>query len=300
MASVSLGNKNTLTIDNRVPRFQRFYESATKDRSNESKRWALWKQEYNFAAVPPTADGDLIARTQLDAAWSKYTILESKLSADTKSAELLAQTTFYRVVAILDPQATPVHARLLLFVGQFDNNAFSVPAMDGKPPTSVIPVEAQHLDVLLAHELSHAVDFQLAHVKNSFGAPIGETMFLEGLAMRSSQRVLPGRPEATYTSQGDQGWLHQCYARKQRILQGIVPYLDVASQAAATTFTFGNGTTGMHREVYCAAWIATGRLLSHGHSLAELATIPEKSMSLMMRATIQKLLIDNRKRTSTP
>ncbi len=45
----------------------------------------------------------------------------------------------------------------------------------------------------------------------------------------------------------------------------------------------------MHREVYCAAWIATGRLLSRGHSLAELALVPEKSMSLMMRSTIEKL-----------
>ncbi len=127
------------------------------------------------------------------------------MSSDTKTAELLAQKTFHRVVAILDPQATPVHAQLLLFVGQFDNNAFSIPAMNGKPPTSVIPVEAQHLAILLAHELSHAVDFQLAHVKNSFGAPIGETMFLEGLAMRSSQLVLPGQTEAAYTSQGGPG-----------------------------------------------------------------------------------------------
>lgn len=289
-ASLSVAGKSTLTIDNRVARFQLFYKSATRDRLNERSRWALWKQEYNFAAVPPTADGDIIARKQLDAAWSKYAILEPDLSSDTKAAELLAQKTFHRVLAILDPQATPVHARLLLFVGQFDNNAFSIPAMNGKPPTSVIPVEAQHLAILLAHELSHAVDFQLAHVKNSFGAPIGETMFLEGLAMRSSQLVLPGQTEAAYTSQGDQVWLHQCYLRKQRILRGIVPYLDVASQASATRFTFGNGTTGMHREVYCAAWIATGRLLSNGHSLAELAIVPEKSMSLMMRSTIETLL----------
>ena len=37
-----------------------------------SGRWELWKKDYDFAAVPPTPEGEQMARKILDDAWPKY------------------------------------------------------------------------------------------------------------------------------------------------------------------------------------------------------------------------------------
>jgi hypothetical protein len=278
----------TLRIKNDIPKFERFYRDASKPGVTEEQRWKLWQREYGIAAVPPTPQGEKLARAQLDAAWPRYGALVPRLPELTAQAAADARSAAQRIGGLLDPSARPVTIALVLYVGQFDDNAFSIPAMSGQPPTSLMPVEAIGVRLLLAHELSHDVNFALAHVRNSFGAPLGETVFLEGLAMRSASRVFPGLPDSAYTEMtGDRGWLARCYAKRDAVLHGMLPYLDASGASVATRFTFGNGTTGMHREAYCAGWILVGSLLAHGHTLAQLATIPESAMTGVVRNAIK-------------
>src|SRR5262249_10789532 len=144
----------------------------------------------------------------------------------------------------------------------------SMPPMDGRPATTMMPVENTKLKLILAHELTHTIHTQLANVKNSFGAPVGETVFLEGLAMRTAQAVYPGEPETAYTQmEGDGNWLATCYAKKDKVLAGILPDLDKSGQDIAMKYTFGQGNNGMQREAYCAAWIVMGRLIDSGKTL---------------------------------
>lgn len=275
---------HVLDIDNRVPKFETFYADAVKQPLDAAARFALWKKEDGLAAVPPGPDGDKMARALLDAAWARYPALMPKLNALTRAASETARDAFSKVNTLLETDNNPIHSRLILYVGQFDNNAFTVPPMGGKPATVLFPVEDVAAKVTLAHELTHSVHLQLAHVKNSFGAPVGETMFLEGLAMRTAQRAVPGLPEKLYVEMpADRGWLKQCYAKKSEVLARIVPDLEKSGNDVAMKYTFGNGNTGMHREVYCAAWIVMGKLLAT-RSLAELARIPEDKMVATMRA----------------
>ena len=199
----------------------------------------------------------------------------------------MARGMFAEDNALLETRHDRIDTRVLLYVGQFDNNAFTVPPMDGKPATVVMPVENLNLRIALAHELAHSIHMQLAHVKNSFGAPIGETMLLEGLAMRTAQRAVPGLPDAAYTQMpGDSGWMRGCIANKAAILAGIARDLDKRGPAIAMKYTFGEGNTGMHREAYCAAWFVVGRMLGSGKSLAGLARIPEDRMVAAIRAAL--------------
>jgi Predicted Zn-dependent protease (DUF2268) len=269
---------HSLEIADRVAKFEAFYAKATAKPLDEGTRWALWKKEYDIAAVPPGLDGDKMARQLLDSAWVKYPALMPKIPALRKEAEVDAHEAFDKINVLFETKGTPIHSRLVLYVGQFDDNAYTVPPMGGHLATVMMPVENVQLRLALAHELTHSVHIQLAHVRNSFGAPIGETMFLEGLAMRAAQRVFPGSPEAAYTANDDKGWLAECYRKKDAVLASILPDLDKSGSEIAMKYTFGQGNNGLHREAYCAAWIVMGKLLDAGRTFPELARIPESRM----------------------
>ena len=228
-----------------------------------------------------------MARALLDKAWPRYPSLIPVLPSLARSAEEGARELFDADNNILASGDAPILVRLILTVGQFDDNAFSAPPLDGKPATTVMPVENSAFRRVLAHELAHAIHFQLAGVTSAFGAPVGETMFLEGVAMRTAQRAEPGRVDADYAAMpGDEKWMPRCAANKDRIIQGILPDLDKAGREVALKYTFGTGNTGLQREVYCAAWFAFETLLDQGHTLPELARIPEEKMVETMRAAL--------------
>jgi len=282
--------EHTLDIADRVGKFQTFYGEATAKPIDADARFALWQKDYGYAAVPPGPDGDAMARKLLDAAWDKYPTLVPKLPALLKEASDDGNEAFARINDLFKTGDTPIHTRLVLYVGQFDNNAYSMPPMNGNPATTMMPVENTKLKLMLAHELTHTVHIQLAGVKNSFGAPVGETMFLEGLAMRTSQAVYPGLPETAYTQmEGDGDWLANCYAKKDKVLNDILPDLDKSGREIGMKYTFGQGNNGMQREAYCAAWVVMGKLLDNGKTLAELARVPEDQMVATIRAAITKM-----------
>ncbi|MDE1986013.1 MAG: hypothetical protein KGL56_12260 [Alphaproteobacteria bacterium] len=284
--STAAPDAHTLDIANRVSKFEKFYTDAKA--LDEAARWSLWKKEYGIAAVPPTPEGEALARKQLDAAWPRYAALMPQLPALEKNAEATAHKLFAGVNTLYATAGVPIHTRVVFFVGQFDGNEFTVPAMNGQPPTVVMPVENPMLAVQLAHEMSHSVHFQLAGVKNSFGAPIGETVFLEGLAMHANKALVPGLPDTAYTELNNEpGWLARCTAHKTAVIKGILPYLDKAGPDVATKFTFGKGTTGMDRELYCAGWFAIGKMLASGKTFPQLARIPESKMIDAVRAAMK-------------
>lgn len=278
-----------LDIADRVGKFQTFYAEATGKPLDADVRFALWQKDYGIAAVPPGPDGDAMARKLVDGAWPKYPALIPQLGTMEKQAETEANTAFDKINALLKTADTPIHSRVVLYVGQFDNNAYTIPPMDGKPATVMMSVENANRKVVLAHELAHSIHTQLAGVKNSFGAPIGETMFLEGLAMRTSQAVYPGLPETAYTQMSEDGdWLATCYAKKDAVLKDIAPDLDKSGREIAMKYTFGHGNNGMQREAYCAAWIVMGKLIASGKTLPELARIPEDRMVDTIREAMSK------------
>jgi hypothetical protein len=278
---------HTLDVVDRVGKFRTFYDEATATPLAPDARFALWQKDYGIAAVPPGPDGTAMARQLVDGAWSGYPVLLPKLPALQSAAEADARAAFERVNALYETGATPIHSRVVLYVGQFDNNAYSIPAMDGKAATVMMPVENAQLRTVLAHEISHTIHFQLANVQNSFGAPVGELMFLEGLAMRTAQKVVPGLPDTAYTQMAeDHDWLAQCLAKKDAVLAGILPDLDKSGHEIAMKYTFGQGNNGMRREGYCAAWIVMGKLLDSGKTFPELARVPESQMVATIRAAM--------------
>jgi hypothetical protein len=280
-------HEHVLVIDNRVDRFEAFYAHATSGPMDSNSRFSLWQKEDGLAAVPPGAAGDAMARQLVDAAWDKYPALTTRLPRLKAEAERTARELFARDNELLETGTDTIRARLVLYVGQFDDNAYTMPAMNDKPPTVLMPVESPILRLLLAHELTHAIHLQLADIENSFGAPVGETMFMEGLAMHTAQRAVPGLSDAAYTEMpDDKGWFARCSAHKDAVLKEIYGDLEKGGTDIAMKYTFGRGNTGMSREAYCAAWFAIGKLLNSGKTLAELARVPEGKMVATIRAAM--------------
>jgi hypothetical protein len=61
-----------LEVVDLTPRFLAFYEAAQAVDTDADVRWRLWQEHYGFAAVPPTPDGQALARRLLDEAWTAY------------------------------------------------------------------------------------------------------------------------------------------------------------------------------------------------------------------------------------
>ncbi|MGH2443590.1 MAG: hypothetical protein ACRDFX_10565 [Chloroflexota bacterium] len=286
MASSSM----SLHIENRVPRFVAFYHAAVNSRLDERARWALWQKEYGIAAVPPTAQGQALARKQLDAAWPRYASLVPELPTKEIEAVRAARQAYSSVLTLLKAERSAAPVKLLLFVGQFSGNEFTAPPhAPGDPPLIVMPVETHNIKFALTQEFVHAVQMDIDHLHNGFAAPLGETVLTVGLAMRATQALLPGRPTSLYTWR-DSDWLARCDAHKREILSGMLPYLARSDEANTTRFTFGTGTTGLSSEAYCAGWVLVGNLLRHGYTFRSLARMKERRMAAFAHAAITAAL----------
>src|SRR6516164_5028800 len=81
----------TLSVRDLSPKFLAFCEQAVKEKASGDARWELWKKMYHFAAVPPTPEGDKMARDLLDRAWDGYpSVLEQiRLGARAAAARRL-------------------------------------------------------------------------------------------------------------------------------------------------------------------------------------------------------------------
>jgi len=279
-----------LRVENFAPKFLRFYTGAVSPSITEAQRWELWRKEYGIAAVPPTPEGRALARRQLDKVWDRYGKLLPAVAGREKSAERDANEMLPRVKALLGARGLSTPVNLVLFVGQFDGNEFTVPPRHpGDAPTVVMPIETHDIRYALTQELVHAVQIDIGGLRNGFNAPLGETVLTVGLAMRGTERILPGAPKSLYTWRRAP-WLTRCIRKSGAILRGILPYISKADPDTTTRFTYGTGTTGLESEAYCAGWILVGNLLEHGYTFPQLAKIPEADMTAVVDTNLSGML----------
>ncbi len=124
-AAVNLSPNEGLQVRNLVPKFEAFYKEAGAAGVRPEQRWDMWVKEYSFAAVPPTPEGQTLARKQLDAVWNRYVALVPTLHAQEARAELSAKEILPKVESLLNPGGKPTPVKLILIVGQFDGNEFT-------------------------------------------------------------------------------------------------------------------------------------------------------------------------------
>jgi hypothetical protein len=282
----------TLSVKDLSPQFVAFYDEAVKEHASPDQRWDLWKKMYHFAAVPPTPQGEEMARTLLDEAWSRYPSVLDRIRGGADSFVPQAERQLNAVARLLRP-GRPVHITLLVYVGGLEDNAFTV-AQHGEI-TTAIPIESSPdtREMLMTHEFTHAVQIAMGSFSGNFERTVGTIVVTEGLASRVTQELFPKRP-AEDSIEFTPGWLKQAEQHRTEILKGIRPSLVSDKSEDIERFTIGPGPAGLEREAYYAGWLLVGDWLSRGKSFADIARIAEKEMPQRAAAGIDILLAKSR------
>lgn len=277
---------DTVNVINLVPKFLSFYKTAIQQDLDEEKRWELWKDTYNFAAVPPTDEGREVARNLLDNAWNKY---ESFISIFEKwIPESQKVKAFLGEVKNLLGYDYKIEFTVIYFVGGFEDNPFVAPIGENKVALC-LPIETEQSDIYLVHELTHVVHQKTANMKNDWERNIASIILQEGLATHVSKQLIPGHKEKEYI-EISHGWLKSCYKNKEEIIKNIIPYLEDSEPESVMKFTMGNGSTNHHREAYFVGWLLVKLLLQQGMSFEEIAHIQEDEIPQYISQNYKDLL----------
>lgn len=277
---------DTVNVINLVPKFLSFYKAAIQQNLDEEKRWELWKDTYNFAAVPPTDEGREIARNLLDNAWTQY---ESYISIFEKwIPESEKVKAFLGEVKNLLGYDYKIEFTVIYFVGGFEDNPFVAPIGENKVALC-LPIETEQSDIYLVHELTHVVHQKTANMKNDWERNIASIIMQEGLATHVSKQLIPGHKEKEYI-EISHGWLKSCYKNKKEIIKNIIPYLEDSEPESVMKFTMGNGSTNHHREAYFVGWLFVKLLLQQGMSIEEIAHIQEDEIPQYISQNYKDLL----------
>lgn len=277
----------TLDVLDLTPKFLAFYDAAQKEHAAGDQRWELWKKMYGFAAVPPTPEGQAIARKLLDAAWSRYPAALGRIRQGPAAIVPKPQDALDQVATLLGADV-PIHVKLLVYVGGFEGNAFTSPGKDGTP-TVAIPIEEEHPGLLMTHEFTHAVEAEQAGLSLDWRRSIAHTIFTEGLAMRAVQAIHPGEADVAYIGEMTPGWYASAQAKQAQILTDITPHLAEDSSEAVMRYTMGQGGAGVEREAYYAGWLVIGDLLNHGWTFPRLARVRDADMAKLCAESLARL-----------
>lgn len=270
------------------PRFLDFHAAASAAGVDAEQRWTLWQQRYGFAAVPPTPEGQAMARRMLEQAWPRYAGALPLIRRGAKAMRPQPLDTLRAVAAVLEPRE-PVEVDVVAYVGAFDGNAFSS-GQDGRPTVAVpLEMDERQREAILPHEMTHAVHIVTADLSGGWERSIAATLMQEGLATHVAHEVVPDRPLAElieYTP----GWWAEVQPKRRGILQAILPALEAKDGDTVFRFTMGKGPNGFEREAYAAGWWVIEHLRRQGMSLAEIARIPEAEMPAVARRAIEQML----------
>lgn len=266
--------KETIEIRNLKHKFLDFYYEAKERNADVDEAYAIWKAKYGFAAIPPTEEGEKEGRRLFELAYPQYEAYIPKIEAFSPSEDHLLKI-LNQVRQLLDYQGH-IQLMVIFFVGFFEKNAFVAPYGE-KGLALCLPIEYDEgikLDILVAHELTHVVHASKINGLGKWERSLANLILQEGLAMKSSQLLVPGLKECEYLS-NDSEWFTRCESKKEEILKNVS--VDLMSQDSDILFKYsmGQGSTGEEREAYYVAWLVINHFLDNGYTLSELASWSE-------------------------
>jgi hypothetical protein len=274
-------------IEDISPKFVGFYDAASAPGVTPDQRWALWKSKYDFAAVPPIATRDKLAREQLEEAWPKYAAAMPRLRRGAAGLAPNPQLRLNSVATLLGAQV-PLRIRLIAFVGYFHRNAFATGFQNGVS-TIAIPLEDSDEEHArdMTHEFTHAVQRQVG--KGWDQQSVASAIFSEGIAMHVTEKLDPGLPTNAYATSSPE-WFKSCQTRLREVLAELKPHLADQGADAVAKFIYQTGSAGIDREIYCAGWTIVGDLQKRGLSLRRLGSMSRADAERKVEGEFSKRL----------
>ena len=228
-----------------------------------------------------------MARKILDDAWPKYSQALPTIERGIANLQPLPLETLDAVAELLQVDV-PIRVHLLLFVGGFDNNAYTSPGKNGVP-TVALPVEGQGSKMVLTHEFTHVVEAEQANLSLDWKRSVAHTIFAEGLAMRVTQKIHPGQPDKEYVGEFTPNWFDRAEQKQAAILADIAPHLAESDSSAIMRYTMGTGGAGVEREAHLAGWLVIADLLAHGWTFPRLARVTDPQMTVLVSESLARI-----------
>ncbi len=124
-----------------------------------------------------------------------------------------------KIADLLRPDR-PVNVTLLVYVGGLEGNAFTA-AQDGKITVALaIEDDSDSRALRMTHELTHGIHISMGSFSGGWIRTIGTTVLTEGLAMRVTQKLLPGHGESYYV-EAHPGWFDEASKKRNEILRDV-------------------------------------------------------------------------------
>jgi len=281
-----------VTVTDLTPRFLDFYRKARAEQADPDRRWALWREDYGFAAVPPTPQGMALAREQLDESWDGYEGEMERIRAGAAGMEPAPEPVLRRVAEFLELDR-PLDVEVVVFVGTRGGGAFSMSVGEGWRVALPVEQEPTAREISASHEFTHAVHARLAGMEGTWVRSVGQLVLGEGIAMRTAEALYSGRPESAYVG-GTPDWMTEAGEKEREILEGVRGSVDNATSLAMERFTLGPGPAGLRREAYYAGWVLVGHLLESGWTLQGLARVPRGFAARIVEEGLNDMLSEEK------
>jgi len=278
----------SVRITDLTPRFLEFYGEAEAEGADPDRRWALWRERYSFAAVPPSPRGMALARQQLEESWNEYPDLLDRIRRGAAGVRPAPEPILREVADLLELDR-PLDVEVVVFVGTRGGGAFSLSWGEGWRVALPVEQDPRGREISASHEFAHAVHARMAGLEGNWTRTVGQLVLGEGLAMHVARVLYPGRPDEDYVG-GGSGWLEEARALEREILEGVLGNIDNATPRAMERFTLGPGPAGLRREGYYAGWVLVGHLLEHGWTLPGLARVPRGLLGELSQRAVREML----------
>ncbi len=227
-----------------------------------------------------------MARKMLDNAWSRYPSIVPQIKEGAAGIHPPPSTIVTSVAALMQADV-PIGVNLVVFVGAFENNAFTAPGAENVP-TVAVPIEAPEKERFLAHEFTHVVEAEQANLSLGWQRSIAHTIFVEGLAMRATEKLYPGLAPKDYVGEASSGWFQKAEGREQQIVRDVEPHLSASDSDSVMRYTMGVGGAGLDREAYYLGWIVIGDLLNHGWDFSRLCRVKDDQMVALVQKSLHR------------
>ncbi|MCA0969709.1 hypothetical protein LCM20_03760 [Halobacillus litoralis] len=264
--------------------FIHFYDQASIEQADLTRRLELWMNHYNFPHVPPGYKKYQLAREILEYGWSKYPFVYDKI----KYFELTPsywQRRLQEAKEILSVD-DPVAIHLLFFVAAFETDPFILKENEERYMIC-FPTELPAIDFRLTQELARTIHAQTSGMAPSHTRTLAQLIFQEGVSLHTAHQLLDEekRNEAFPFFHND-----GCTREPNRIIMNILPHLNRRDYEALYSFTNGKGASGFEKEANYTGWNLVQYLLDQGVPLNELVSIQAEDVDVFVERTLYSIL----------
>jgi len=242
-------------------------------------------------------------REYLPEALKRYKDDNDAIRKTAEEMDEVVSKSFQSALTAFDVREGEVEIDVVIFVGTYGADGFCLPVA-GRWTVFLALERLSHygdaIRPLVAHELSHGFYFELgAKAHSAFFAKIMKDpssffrvapgLFMEGLAVAASKRIVPGLDERTYLLYAPEQW-EWCQENRATLMRLVLDELGNQDQEAYFRFfTAGEATENLPypRAGYYIGYLAIEQLLQQ-HSLRKLSEVGPEHYRQMIGAALRQ------------